>query len=248
MTEAAFERLAPFLREFIYAEAWEGLRPVQVESIQAIFDGHDDLLIVAGTASGKTEAIFLPILSLIQSDPVGSVRVLYVGPLRALINDQFQRLELLCEKGGIPVHRWHGDVDGGHKSDLIENPGGVLQITPESIESLLINKTEKLRRLFGGLRFIVVDELHAFLESDRGVQLRRQLERLSAYSALGRPRRIGLSATVGDFSVAKNWLNPIAPERVQLINPPGVTTSTRFSHLHFPHTTADLPRHQIDDQ
>lgn len=245
--EAAFERLAPFLREFIYTEAWECLRPVQVESIGAVFDGQDDLLIVAGTAGGKTEAVFLPILSLVQSDPVGSVRVLYVGPLRALINDQFQRLESLCEKGGIPVHRWHGEVDGGHKSDLMENPGGVLQITPESIESLLINKTDKLRRLFGGLRFIVVDEVHAFLESDRGAQLRSQLERLSTYSALGRPRRIGLSATVGDFAVAKKWLNPSSPEHVQLINPPGVTVSTRFSHLHFPISGADLPPDLIDD-
>lgn len=245
--EAAFERLAPFLREFIYTEAWEGLRPVQVESISALFDGQDDLLIVAGTAGGKTEAVFLPILSLVHLDAVGSVRVLYVGPLRALINDQFQRLELLCGKGGIPVHRWHGDVDGGHKSDLIENPSGVLQITPESIESLLINKTDKLRRLFGGLRFIVVDEVHAFLESDRGVQLRSQLERLSTYSAVGRPRRIGLSATVGDFAVARKWLNPVSPERVHLINPPGVTTSTRFSHLHFPVSGADLPPEMIDD-
>lgn len=247
MSNTAFDRLAPFLKEFIYAQSWEGLRPIQVEAIDAVLDSSDDLLITAGTASGKTEAAFLPILSLIQSNPVGSVRVLYVGPLKALINDQFQRLEALCEQGDIPVHRWHGDVSGEHKSDLIAKPGGILQITPESIESLLINKTDKLRRLFGGLQFIVVDEVHAFLESDRGVQLRTQMERLSAYPTTGRPRRIGLSATVGDFEMAKRWLNPQAPEHVRLINPSGVTIPTRFSHLHFTTTSADVPSELIDD-
>jgi ATP-dependent Lhr-like helicase len=245
--QPAYERLAPFLREFIYAQAWTDLRPIQVEAIETIFDTDEDVLITAGTASGKTEAAFLPILSMIQPDPIGSVRVLYVGPLKALINDQFQRLELLCEQGGIPVFRWHGDVSAEHKSELIETPGGVLQITPESIESLLINKTSKLRRLFGGLRFIVLDEVHAFLESDRGVQLRSQLERLSAYSSIGRPRRIGLSATVGDFEAAKQWLNPQRPERVRLINPTGVTIATRFSLMHFAHATDELPPDLIDD-
>lgn len=247
MPESAYDRLAPFLKEFIYAQSWEGLRPIQVEAIDAVLDSTDDLLITAGTASGKTEAAFLPILSLIQPNPVGSVRVLYVGPLKALINDQFQRLEALCEQGDIPVHRWHGDVSGEHKSDLIAKPGGILQITPESIESLLINRTDKLRRLFGGLQFIVVDEVHAFLESDRGVQLRTQMERLSAYPTTGRPRRIGLSATVGDFEMAKRWLNPQAPERVRLINPPGVTIPTRFSHLHFTTTSTNVPPELIDD-
>ncbi len=245
--QPAFERLAPFLREFIYAQDWKDLRPIQAEAIETIFDTDEDVLITAGTASGKTEAAFLPILSLIQSDPIGSVRALYVGPLKALINDQFQRLEMLCAQGGIPVFRWHGDVSGEHKSDLIENPGGVLQITPESIESLLINKTDKLRRLFSGLRFIVVDEVHAFLESDRGVQLRSQLERLAAYTSIGRPRRIGLSATVGDFDVAKRWLNPQRPDRVRLIDPAGVTTATRFSLIHFPHAGESLPPDMLDD-
>lgn len=248
MTSAnPFDRLAPFLREFIYESGWEELRPIQVQAINAIFDMQDDVLITAGTASGKTEAAFLPILSEIVSDPHGSVRVLYVGPLRALINDQFRRLEDLCEEGDIPVHRWHGDVGQEHKSKLIEHPGGVLQITPESIESLFINKTDKLRRLFGGLRFIVIDEVHTFLESDRGVQLRSQLERLTPYSAGGRPRRIGLSATVGDNQVAQSWLNPHAPERVQVIDPPDVKPLTRFSHLHFEDTGDGLPPDLIDD-
>ncbi len=247
MSANPFDRLAPFLREFIYESGWEELRPIQVEAINAIFDTNDDVLITAGTASGKTEAAFLPILSEIVSDPLGSVRVLYVGPLRALINDQFRRLEDLCEEGNIPVHRWHGDVTQEHKSKLVEQPGGVLQITPESIESLFINKTDKLRRLFGGLRYVVIDEVHTFLESDRGVQLRSQLERLTPYCAGGRPRRIGLSATVGDNFIAQRWLKAHAPQRVLVIDPPDVKPITRFSHLHFQELGDDLPPDLIDD-
>lgn len=247
MSANPFARLAPFLREFIYQSGWNELRPIQVQAITAIFDTQDDVLITAGTATGKTEAAFLPILSEIYEDPIGSVRVLYVGPLRALINDQFRRLEDLCQEGGIPVHRWHGDVAQAHKSDLIEYPGGILQITPESIESLFVNKADKLRRLLGGLRYVVVDEVHTFLESDRGVQLRSQLERLTPYCAGGRPRRLGLSATVGDSEVAKRWLNPHVPMNVQLIDPPAVKIETRFSHLHFEDTGDGLPQDLIND-
>jgi len=245
--DSAFARLAPFLREFVYKEAWAGLRPVQVEAINTIFDEDCDVLIAAGTASGKTEAAFLPILSQIQSESRGSVRALYVGPLKALINDQFRRLERVCEQGDIPVYKWHGDVSASDKAELLKRPGGVLQITPESIESLFINKTESLRRLFGGLRFIVIDEVHAFLESDRGVQLRTQLERLNPYCKLGRPRRVGLSATVGDFEVAKRWLNVGQPASVRLINPAGVTVPIRYNHLHFSDITEELPAELIND-
>jgi len=241
-----FSRLAPFLREFIYAEAWDDLRPIQVEAIEAIFDSDDDLLIAAGTANGKTEAAFLPILSLLHAEPFGSVRALYVGPLKALINDQFERLELLCQQGGIPVHRWHGDVAASRKSDLIETPGGVLQITPESIESLFVNKSGKLAALFGGLRFVVVDEVHTFLESDRGAQLRCQLERLSEHAQI-RPRRVGLSATVGDFETAKRWLNPTRPDQVLLINPAGAAIPAKFSHLHFSAAADEPPPELIGD-
>src|SRR5271157_507884 len=215
----AFQRLAPFVQEFVYKQSWKELHPLQVQAIEAIFDSEDDILITTGTASGKTEAAFLPILSSIANEATGSVRALYIGPLKALINDQFRRLELLCQDGDIPIHRWHGDVGSSQKSDLIEHPGGVLQITPESIESLFINKTNHLRGLFGGLRYIVVDEVHSFLESDRGVQLRSQLQRIEEYAQTSRPRRVGLSATVGDPEVAKRWLNPRNPGKVRIIDP-----------------------------
>jgi ATP-dependent Lhr-like helicase len=174
------------------------------------------------------------------------VKALYIGPLKALINDQFRRLELLCEAGEIPIHRWHGDVGSSQKSDLIDHPGGVLQITPESIESLFINKTNHLHQLFGGLRFIVVDEVHSFMESDRGVQLRSQLQRIEKYSKSSRPRRVGLSATVGDPEAARRWLNPQSPSKVQIIDPDAIAP-TRLSHLHFSLTKEEIPTELIDD-
>lgn len=244
--QAAFDSLAPFIQEFIYRQSWQELRPLQVEAIDAVLHTQNDILITTGTASGKTEAAFLPVLSLVSRDPVGSVKVLYVGPLKALINDQFRRLEQLCEQGGIPIHRWHGDIDANQKSDLIDHPGGVLQITPESIESLLINKTKSLRRLFNGLEFIVIDEVHAFLEIDRGLQLQSQLERLSAY-AKKRPRRIGLSATIGDCEIAKRWLNPKNSFFVHLINPVVDIPPTRLSHLHFTCSKGDIPDELLND-
>jgi ATP-dependent Lhr-like helicase len=243
----AFDQLAPFLREFVYRSAWVELRPVQVAAIRSILGSEDDVLITAGTASGKTEAAFLPILSLIHGRPTGSVQALYVGPLKALINDQFQRLDSVCEASGIPVHRWHGDVGKARKVDLLRNPGGVLQITPESIESLLVNRTTLLRRLFSGLRFVVIDEVHTFLESDRGVQLRSQLERLSAYVSGTRPRRVGLSATVGDVGTVTRWLNARRPEAVQVINPEGLKLPVRMSHLHFTAKDNDVPQELVAD-
>jgi len=243
----AFERLAPFVQEFVYRQGWKELRTLQAQAIETIFDTDNDVLITTGTASGKTEAAFLPILSVIATEPAGSIRALYIGPLKALINDQFRRLELLCEAGDIPIHRWHGDVGSSQKSDLIEHPGGVLQITPESIESLFINKTNHLHRLFGGLQFIVVDEVHSFMESDRGVQLRSQLQRIEKYSKSSRPRRIGLSATVGDQEAARQWLNPQSPSKVQIINPEVTIPPTRLSHLHFSLTKEEVPTELIDD-
>jgi ATP-dependent Lhr-like helicase len=244
--QTAFDSLAPFVQEYIYRQSWKELRQLQIEAVQAIMNTKEDVLITTGTASGKTEAAFLPVISLISLNPVGSVKVLYVGPLKALINDQFRRLEPLCDQGGIPIHRWHGDVSVDKKTDLIDNPGGILQITPESIESLFVNKTRSLHRLFSGLEFIVVDEVHTFLESDRGLQLQSQMERLSAYS-IQRPRRIGLSATVGDVNVAKLWLNPAGTDKVTLINPKIDLPPASLSHLHFISTKPQIHPDLLDD-
>ena len=212
----AFARLYPKIQEAVWAQRWAELRPLQVEAIRAVFDTEDGLILAAATASGKTEAAFLPILSQIAAAPAGSVEVLYVSPLKALINDQFRRLEDLCAHADIPVHRWHGDVSAADKARLRRSPAGVLLITPESLESQFINYDRDLRRLYAYLRFVVIDELHAFLDNVRGVHLRSLLARLAIATGT-RPRRIGLSATIGDFAPAQAFLCAEAPESVRIL-------------------------------
>ncbi len=205
MSENVFYRLAPFIQEFIYRNNWTELRAIQVEACRVLFETDAHLLLSSGTASGKTEAAFLPVLTLLTEDPPASVGVLYIAPIKALINDQFLRLNDLLKEADIPVWHWHGDVPGSHKQKMIKNPSGVLQITPESLESLLINKNRDLVRIFGDLRFVIIDEVHAFMGTDRGIQVLCQLERLQRYIRT-KPRRIGLSATLGDYSLAEKWL------------------------------------------
>ncbi len=193
----AFDRFAPFVQDFIYANGWESLRSIQVAAADAIFNTDENVLLTASTASGKTEAAFFPILTLFSEDPPASVGALYIGPLKALINDQFYRLNDLCEEADIPVWHWHGDVAASHKRKLLKQPSGILQITPESLEALLLHKHSAVSRLFGDLRFVVIDEVHSLLRGDRGGQTLCLIERLSAMAGVN-PRRIGLSATMGD--------------------------------------------------
>lgn len=204
--EDVFNRLSPFIRDFIYRNNWSELRSVQIEACRVIFDTDCHLLLSTGTASGKTEAAFLPVLTEITNDPPVSVGVLYIAPLKALINDQFYRLNDLLKEADIPVFHWHGDVSLSHKQKLMQTPSGILQITPESLESMLINKNRDLVRIFGDLRYIIIDEVHSFMGTDRGLQVQCQLERLQKYIRI-EPRRIGLSATLGDYSLAENWLS-----------------------------------------
>lgn len=203
--ESFYHRLPTFIQEYIYSQGWTDLRPVQVEACRVLFDSQAHLLIAAGTASGKTEAAFLPILTLLDESPPASIGVLYIGPLKALINDQFDRLTDLLQQADIPVVAWHGDVVQSRKQTLLKHPRGILQITPESLESLLINKNNELQRLFGELRFVVIDEIHAFIGTDRGAQILCQLARLQRLTQ-NQPRRIGLSATLGDYALAEEWL------------------------------------------
>ncbi|MDR1928070.1 MAG: DEAD/DEAH box helicase, partial [Oscillospiraceae bacterium] len=200
----AFERLSPFIQDFIYRKGWQELRPIQLAACEAIFHSKEHLLLSSGTASGKTEAAFLPVLTLLGEDPPRSVGILYVSPLKALINDQFVRLAPLLEEGKIPVCKWHGDASRGGKQRVLRSPAGVVQITPESLESLL-RRPKDCQRLFCDLRFIIIDEVHHFMANERGMQLQCLLERLERLACC-QPRRIGLSATVGDATQAKAWL------------------------------------------
>ncbi|MDF9826583.1 ATP-dependent Lhr-like helicase [Ereboglobus sp. PH5-10] len=202
---------------------WQELNPVQRDCILAFNKSDAPLIITAPTAGGKTEAAFLPILSRIvsgQNDAVRSIRALYVGPLKALINDQFSRLERICEHAQIPVHRWHGDVSATEKKDTLKNPGGVLLITPESIEALFLRRGREIPALFAALNYVVIDELHAFLENVRGIHLRSLLSRI-AHHAGCRPRLLGLSATLGDYAAARAFISPDAPASALIIESTG---------------------------
>lgn len=205
-TADPFARLAPFIQTYIYQNRWTDLRDIQKAAIPAILDTSDHVLIMSGTASGKTEAAMLPVLTLLEQSPAQSVGVLYIGPLKALINDQFERIQgLLQEHPDIPIQGWHGDIAYHQKKRFLQKPRGILQITPESMEALFVNRSGELGVIFGDLRFIIIDEIHAFLGTERGQQVLCHLQRLER--AIRRPvRRIGLSATIGDVDMALQWL------------------------------------------
>ncbi|WP_292427347.1 DEAD/DEAH box helicase [Methanoregula sp.] len=219
MEKTAFSFLHPTIQEKLYKMRWTELRPIQEDSIRALFTTDNNLIISAKTASGKTEAAFLPILSQIVEKKGEGISAIYVGPLKALINDQFQRLEKLCELAEIPVFKWHGDVGSSGKKKFLKNPSGVLLITPESIESLFINHSNELSHLFGSLSFIVIDEMHSFIGNERGAHLKSLLSRVMHKSPTG-VRLIGLSATFGDPELAKKWLLPRNPESIKVISDP----------------------------
>ena len=201
-----FDRYAPFIQDFIYRNNWESLRAIQAAAGEAIFNTDENVLLSASTASGKTEAAFFPILTLFSEDMPRSVGAVYIGPLKALINDQFTRLTELCEEADIPVWHWHGDAAQSHKAKMLKNPSGILQITPESLEAMLLRKHALIPKLFGDLRFIVIDEVHSLMRGDRGGQTLCLIERLSKLAGV-KPRRIGLSATIGDLEATGEFLS-----------------------------------------
>ena len=210
MTEAdrLFERFPGFIKEYIYSRAWSELRDIQLEAAKVIFETDSNLLLSSSTASGKTEAAFFPIISDIYDNPPESksISVLYIAPLKSLINDQFYRLDELLDFSGIKVTHWHGDVGASQKSKLLKSPEGILQITPESLESMVMNRSNDIPRLFGGLRYVVIDEIHSMIGTDRGNQVICLLTRISRLIGHS-PRRVGLSATLGSLEIASDWLS-----------------------------------------
>lgn len=216
MESSVFDRLHPKIQRWIWKTGWSELREIQERAIPAVLGGKADVILAAATASGKTEAAFLPILSTLVEDSSGSVRALCISPLRALINDQFRRLDSLCEELGVPVHRWHGDVGAAHKRKVRDRPSGVLIITPESLEALFVLRGPEVPRLFAHLSFVVVDELHSFLGSERGAQLQSLLRRVEL-AVRRRVPRTGLSATLGDLGLACEFLRPGGGSAVERI-------------------------------
>ena len=139
------------IQKVIHEMKWENFRPIQDEAIIHMVNSPSDMIISAPTASGKTEAAFLPIISQIADNGKDSIKILYISPLKALINDQFSRIEALCKHIDFPITKWHGDANQSRKASLIKKPAGILLTTPESMESLFLNKTEQLGNLFKNL-------------------------------------------------------------------------------------------------
>ena len=212
----AFSLLHEKVQRWIWTQKWTELRDIQEQSIAHILPGDRDVLIAAATAGGKTEAAFLPICSQLVGVSSESIQVLYLSPLKALINDQFERLSDLCLELDIPVHRWHGDVAQSYKRRVLQKPNGILLITPESLEALFIRQGLRAKTIFSKLSYIVIDELHSFLGTERGRQVQSLIHRLELILQRQVPC-IGLSATLGDMDLATNYLHPRTDYPCQLI-------------------------------
>lgn len=213
---SSFQLLDERIRRWIWAEGWSELREVQELAIPAIVNANHDVIVAAATAAGKTEAAILPVLTNLLCKPDFPGLVVYISPLKALINDQFARLELLCESLDIPVWPWHGDISSSSKARFLKRPRGVLLITPESLEAILCNHGFAAPQIFRRLAYIVVDELHAFIGSERGKQLQSLMQRVENASG-SKVARVGLSATLGDMGLAADFLRPFGGGRVKKI-------------------------------
>lgn len=203
--ESQFEMLAHPIQRWIWQQGWTSLNEIQEKSIPIILKGDTDVVISAATAGGKTEAVFLPILSSVINDPNKGCKVLYISPLKALINDQYRRLSNLTAVTKKSITPWHQDISNSKKKHFIESPTDILIITPESLESFLINRRGYAESIFTSLRYIVIDELHAFIGAERGKQLQSLLSRVEIITSRIIPR-IAMSATFSDFENVKDYL------------------------------------------
>lgn len=215
----AFERFDPALRYHIFHTlGFPGLRPVQELSAHAILDG-DNCVVLAPTAGGKTEAAFLPLLSQMHAENWGAPSVLYLSPIKALLNNQEARLTRLAGMLSRRVFKWHGDIAANERSKFTQDPADILMTTPESLEVMLISRRVPSERLFRMLQAVVIDEVHAFAADDRGAHLVSLLERLQRHA--GRDiQRIGLSATVGNPAEILSWLGGTSRRPGRLVDPP----------------------------
>lgn len=202
---SSYDLLARDMRKYIYEKGWPSLTKIQDATIKQFFKSENNLILAAPTASGKTEAAFLPALSQAK-DIKTKLKILYISPLIALINDQFKRVSDMCDDLDIPVTSWHSEASVSQKEKLVQNPGGILLITPESLEAMLVSDKGRAEVLFKDLDFVIVDEIHGFLDTNRGLQLKSLLVRIEDYTEKS-PRMIGLSATIGDknYDLAKSF-------------------------------------------
>jgi len=199
----AINLLSEPIRKYIRDKRWEQLRPIQKAAIIKIISTDGNYILASRTASGKTEAAFLPILSKVDFNETG-IQVLYISPLIALINDQFYRIEELCKYLDVTVTKWHGEANRTLKERILKQPNGIILITPESLEAMFVNKPFNVKQLFSNLKYVVIDEIHSFIGTDRGTQLKSILSRLQNIN-IKHFSIVGLSATIGDYNEAKKF-------------------------------------------
>ncbi|MGD8778135.1 MAG: DEAD/DEAH box helicase [Ignavibacteria bacterium] len=194
--------LHPKLQEYTF-DNWDGLSDIQKAAIPLILSG-TDCVIEAPTAGGKTEAVFFPVLTRSSKEKKPSVQILYLAPLRALLNDIELRAEKYAEKCGLHCFKWHGDVGQNYKIKEFNNPSQLLLTTPESLEAIMLRKAG-WNKFFADLEVIIIDEAHNFAASDRGCHLIALLERLEQ-AVNKKPQRIAISATIGNPEDMLYWL------------------------------------------
>ena len=240
----SYKLLSEPIRKYVRDKRWEELRPIQAAAISKIITTDNNYILASRTASGKTEAAFLPILSKANFNTSG-VQVLYISPLIALINDQFFRIEDLCKDLEIAVTKWHGEAKKSLKTNLVKNPNGIVLITPESLEAMFVNAPYNVSTLFGNLKYIVIDEIHSFLGVDRGLQLMSLLSRIQHINKL-KITTIGLSATIGDdnYIEAKRLTGDIENTKV-LLDRAKKETEAKFKY--FNNSTAELSLDLLKD-
>jgi ATP-dependent Lhr-like helicase len=238
----SIELLSEPIRRYIRDKRWEQLRPIQNAAITRILTTNSHYILASRTASGKTEAAFLPILSKVDFNEPG-VLVLYVSPLIALINDQFERIEKLCQNLEVTVTKWHGEANKSLKESLVKNPRGIVLITPESLEAMFVNRPYQIKQLFSNLKYVVIDEIHSFIGTDRGIQLKSILSRLQAVQH-NSFIIVGLSATLGDFDEAKRFTGNEENTKVLVDRTPKeIETNFRY----FESSAIELPLELLKD-
>jgi ATP-dependent Lhr-like helicase len=237
---SVFSRLNPRLQQAIVARlGWSSLRPVQEQAGEALLDGLN-AVVLAPTAGGKTEAAFFPTLSgLMADEPVG-VGAIYVAPIKALLNDQEDRLGLYTEMVGLNRFVWHGDTPDAPRRRFLREPTPLLMTTPESLEVMLISQRVDTAALFGDLRIVIVDEIHAIAGTDRGAHLMSVIERLARISRHD-IQRVGLSATVGNPAAILTWLQGTSGRDGRVVDPPRTPGRRQLLITHRPEL-ADLAR------
>jgi ATP-dependent helicase Lhr and Lhr-like helicase len=216
---SVFARLAPRLQEAVVARlGWTSLRPVQELAGEALLAGKN-AVVLAPTAGGKTEASMFPVLSGLVLDPPDGVAALYIAPIKALLNNQAERLGLYTEMVGLDRFVWHGDTTTSERKQFLRDPAALLMTTPESLEVMLVSKSVNASRLFADVRVVVIDEVHALAGSDRGAHLLSVIERIARLSRHD-VQRVGLSATVGNPQAILAWLEGTSKRGGDVISPP----------------------------